>query len=182
MTKTTLNVRCQWCSLHTMNEYNSPPFATMFQRALLNTCITTHTFNIGVLCLVFYYVICANLHILHDSGFWQSVRTELDCIFKYGKCMLAHTSAVCNACHFKPVHRITAVQISVCVWAVSLNFSTKFYSYFKHNVWNWICGACLCTDVCTLELSSPCYALFMNCSMYWRVPIQNAHSLFIVKN
>jgi hypothetical protein len=25
----------------TMNEYNNPSFATMFQRALLNTCITT---------------------------------------------------------------------------------------------------------------------------------------------
>jgi hypothetical protein len=24
-----------------MNEYNNPSFATMFQRALLNTCITT---------------------------------------------------------------------------------------------------------------------------------------------
>jgi hypothetical protein len=31
--------------VYAMNEYNNPSFATMFQRALLNTCITTFVLN-----------------------------------------------------------------------------------------------------------------------------------------
>jgi hypothetical protein len=37
----TININMDQYYNDSMNEYNNPSFATMFQRALLNTCITT---------------------------------------------------------------------------------------------------------------------------------------------
>jgi hypothetical protein len=41
--------------LRIMNEYNNPSFATMFQRALLNTCITTY-FERRIVVLIHCYM------------------------------------------------------------------------------------------------------------------------------
>jgi hypothetical protein len=109
---------------------------------------------------VFYCVIRVNLHLLHKSGPWQSIRTTIDYIFKHGKCMLAHMHLLCVMLAIsKLCIELLLLQTSVCVWAVSLNLPLQF-----PRIWNIIYGI----QFILLNIYVQTYAL-------WSFPIRVLH-------